>query len=180
MTKKTFNAEGDISQIRYENYPWWIIAITIIFQLAIYIIGGLIIVRFGLIWLIIYLIYVAILEITFYPKSCVYCFYYGKWCAFGKGKIASWLFKKKNPSYFCKREASIAKMLPEMLVIIVPVILGIVLLIKHFEICLLTWIILDLILVSFGNGWVRGKLTCPYCKQSQICCPALAMFKKMK
>lgn len=164
---------------KFENYPRWIISITIILQLAIYVIGGAIIYQFGLVWLIVYLIYVAYLEITFYPKSCVYCYYYGKWCAFGKGKMAAWLgFKQKDNKKFCERQATYIGMIPEMLVVIVPVFLGIVLLLQRFEWGVLALIIIDLILVSWGNGFVRSKLACAHCKQGEICCPAREMFEK--
>lgn len=162
----------------YENYPWWSIIISDLVPLTIYAIAGYIIYQFGLIWLIIYLVYFAILELSFYPKACVYCYYYGKWCFSGKGKIAGWFFKKKEPEEFCKRKASFVGMLPELLVVIVPIVLGIILLVKEFNLFILILIILDFILVSWGNAFVRGKLACPHCRQGQICCSARDMFNK--
>lgn len=71
-------------------------------------------------------------------------------------------------------------MIPEMLVVIVPVILGIILLVQEFQWWILALIVIDLILTSWGNGFVRNKLTCPRCKQGEICCPAREMFNKKK
>lgn len=163
---------------KFENYPSSIIATTILFQLAIYFIGGYIIFHFNLALFFLYLAYLVVLEITFYPKSCVYCYYYGKWCAFGKGKVAGWFFEKKESERFCEREASFIKMIPEMLVVLVPIILGIVVLIQNFSLVILVLIVLDIILLTYGNSYVRSKLTCPHCKQGEICCPARAMFNK--
>lgn len=156
----------------YENYPWWSIVVADLVPLAIYIIAGAIIFQFGLIWFFFYLIYFAVLEITFYPRACVYCYYYGKWCFSGKGKAAALLFKKKDPKKFCERKANLINILPDLLVVIVPIILGVWLLIRDFNFIILILIILDLLLWSAGNALVRGKLACPHCKQCQICCPA--------
>lgn len=163
----------------FENYPWWIIAVSIIQQLAIYVIGGFIIYQFGLIWLIVFLGYFAIFELTFYPRACVYCYYYGKWCFTGKGKMALWLrFKQKDTQEFCRRNVTFFSMLPEMLILIVPVILGVVLLVKDFSWVILILLVLDIAIASFGSGFIRGKLACAHCKQGRICCPAREIFGK--
>lgn len=162
----------------YEKYPWSIIAISIIQQLAIYVIAGIIIFDFNLGWFFLYLFYVIVLEITFYPRACVYCYYYGKWCFMGKGKVAALLFEKGNPQKFCERQANFKNMIPELLVVIVPIILGFVLLIQSFSWFIFILIILDIFLMTWGNSHVRGKLACPHCKQGRICCPAREMFTK--
>lgn len=162
----------------YENYPWWSIVLSDLVPLTIYVIAGVLIYQFGLIAFIIYLIYFAILEITYYPRACVYCYYYGKWCFSGKGKVAALFFKKQDPKIFCKRKANFLSTLPELLVVIVPVILGVYLLIQDFNLWVLILIIFDILLWMFGNALVRGKLACPHCAQGQICCPASNLFNK--
>lgn len=162
----------------FENYPWQTIVLSILHQLAIYVIAGIIIFDFNLAWFFLYLFYVIVLEITFYPRACVYCYYYGKWCFMGKGKVAALLFEKQNPQKFCERQANFKNMLPELLVVIVPIILGIILLIQSFSWFILVLIILDIFLMTWGNSYVRGKLACPHCKQGKICCPANKMFQK--
>jgi len=162
----------------YENYPWWSIVVSNLVPLGIYIIAGYVIFQFGLTWFLVYLAYFAILEITFYPQACVYCYYYGKWCAFGKGKVAALLFKRKEPQKFCERQAKLINILPELLVVIVPVVLGVVLLLRNFNLIILIIIVLDVLLWTFGNALVRGKLACPNCQQGEICCPTKDMFLK--
>lgn len=160
----------------YENYPWQTIVISISHQLAIYIIAGIIIFDFNLSLFFLYLFYLIVLEMTFYPRACVYCYYYGKWCFMGKGKVAALLFEKRNPQKFCERQADFKNMIPELLIVIVPIILGIVLLIQSFSWFISVLIILDIFLMTRGNSYVRGKLACPHCKQGQICCPVNKMF----
>jgi hypothetical protein len=65
-----------------------------------------------------------------------------------------------------------------MLVAIIPLIIGIVRLIMDFNWLLLSLIILLLLLVSKGNEFVRGTLSCKYCRQREINCPAEKMFNK--
>ena len=37
------------------------------------------------------------------------------------------------------------------------------------------WIV---ILTTIGNGFIRGTLTCKYCKQGELGCPADRLFNK--
>ncbi|MDD5132856.1 MAG: hypothetical protein PHD81_04050 [Candidatus Nanoarchaeia archaeon] len=164
----------------YENYPCWIMFISNFISIAIYLIGVFIISQIGLIWLGLYLLYILWLEIKLMKKSCVNCYYYGKCCAFGKGKLSSLFFKKGNPNEFLKRKITWKDILPDFLVALIPLIIGIILIILNFNWLLLILIILLIILTSFGNGFVRGSLACKYCKQRKIGCPAEQLFNKNK
>jgi hypothetical protein len=163
----------------YENYPYWIIIVSNLLTLSIYTIGITIIKPLGIIWLLIYLAYLVFLEIRLLKKSCVHCYYYGKFCAFGKGKICSLFFKKGNKEGFTG-DFTWKDLIPDMLVAIIPVIIGIVRLIMDFNWILLFLIVLLFLLVSTGNGLVRGSLACKYCRQREINCPAEEMFNKEK
>jgi len=163
----------------YKNYPYWIIIVSNLLTLSIYTIGITIIKPLGIIWLLIYLAYLVFLEIRLLKKSCVHCYYYGKFCAFGKGKICSLFFKKGNKEGFTGN-FTWKDLIPDMLVAIIPVIIGIVRLIMDFNWILLFLIVLLFLLVSTGNGLVRGSLACKYCRQREINCPAEKMFKKEK
>jgi hypothetical protein len=165
----------------YENYPFRIIIISNLLQLFIYTIGVIIIKPLGIIWLLIYLAYIIFLEIRLLRKSCINCYYYGKLCAFGKGKLCSLFFKEGDIEKFASADNMTWKdLLPDMLVAIIPVIIGIVRLIMDFNWILLSLVILLFILVSKGNEFVRGSLACKYCKQRKINCPAEKMFNKEK
>jgi hypothetical protein len=163
----------------YENYPFWIIIISNLLQLAIYTIGIIIIKPLGIIWLLIYLAYLVFLEIRLLRKSCINCYYYGKRCAFGKGKLCSLFFKKGNKEGFAGN-FTWKNLIPDMLVAIIPLITGLVTLIINFNWLLLSLMILLFLLVSTGNGLVRGSLTCKYCKQRETGCPAEKLFNKEK
>lgn len=128
----------------YENYPCWIMLISNFVSIAIYLIGAFIISQIGLIWLVVYLLYIVGLEIRLMRRSCVNCYYYGKYCAFGKGKISSWFFKKGSSHNFLKDKITWKDILPDFLVSIIPFIVGIISLILNFN-----WLLLTLIVSTF-------------------------------
>lgn len=162
----------------FENYPYWIVLLSNLVSLAIYLAGALIISKTGLIWLVLYLIFIAYLEIRLIKGHCVDCYYYGKTCAFGKGRISSLLFKKGNSRQFCKKQMTWRDILPDFMVSLIPIIAGIILLIKSFNPALLILIIILPILTFIGNAFIRSRLACKYCKQRQIGCPAQKLFEK--
>ena len=106
----------------YDNYPHCIIFVSNLFSFALYLIGAIIISKFGLVWLAAYLLYIVWLEIKVMRKSCANCYYYGKYCAFGKGKLAALFFKQGNPEDFVKRQITWKAMIPDALVTLIPLI----------------------------------------------------------
>jgi len=164
----------------YENYPLWIVLLSNFVSIAIYAIGGYIIYQLGLIWLAAYLLYILWLETRLMKKSCTKCYYYGKLCAFGKGKLSAIFFKKGNSESFIQRQITWKDILPDFLVSIIPILVGIGLLIINFNLLILLAVILLVLLTSAGNGFVRGSLACKYCRQREIGCPAEKLFKKSR
>lgn len=162
----------------YENYPMWIVFISNLLSVLIYLIGAFIVYQIGIIWFIIYLCYLMLLEIRLLKKSCIDCYYFGKTCAFGKGRISCLFFKKGDLERFSQRKASWKDMLPDLLVALVPAVICIFLLFINFNLLLLLLLILLIVLSSFGNGFVRDKLACKYCKQRELGCPAEQLFQK--
>jgi len=162
----------------FENYPGWIMLISNLVSITTYLIGAYLIYQVGIIWLLFYLLYIFRLELRLMKKSCVNCYYYGKFCAFGKGKMSSLFFKKGNPDKFTKKNITWKDILPDFLVSIIPMIVGIVLLISNFNWLILLLIIFLIMLSSVGSGFVRSSLACKFCKQKEIGCPAEQLFNK--
>lgn len=162
----------------FENYPCWIVIVSNLLSIMIYLTGAYVIYQLGIVWLLFYLFYIFWLETRVMKKSCANCYYYGKLCAFGKGKLSSLFFKKGNTKDFIKRNITWKDIIPSFLVSIIPVIVGIVLLVLNFNWNILASIAILVILTSFGNGFVRGSLACKFCKQKEISCPAEQLFNK--
>lgn len=162
----------------FENYPFWIVAVSNFVSVAIYIIGAYIMYQLGLVWLLLYLCYILVLEFRL-MKHCANCYYYGKFCAFGKGKLCSLFFRKGQKS-FCSFKLSWKDLIPDLLVALIPLVVGIVLLIKSFSWLILVLLVVLAILTTTGNSFVRGSLACKFCKQRKLGCPAEQLFKKKK
>ena len=165
---------------RYENYPIWVVLLSNLVSLAIYGLGFVIIFRLDLIFSIFYLIYILILEYRLMRFHCINCFYHGKICGFGKGRLSSWFFKKGDISRFCLKEMTFKDMIPDILISLIPLVIGITLLVVKFDFILLFILLILLILTTIGNGFIRGTLTCKYCKQKELGCPADRLFNKNK
>jgi hypothetical protein len=116
-----------------ENYPLSIVAISILLTLMIYGIGAFLLSGFGILFAIAYLLFVLILEFRIISSHCVDCYYYGKTCAFGKGRISALFFGKGSPEKFTGMTLSWKEIVPDFLVFIIPVLAGIVLLIQGFH-----------------------------------------------
>jgi len=164
----------------YENYPKGFVIGANILQLLIYFIGAYIIYLIGLIWLIIFVLYILILEFRLLKLSCIHCYYYGKTCAFGRGKLCSLFFKKGNPNNFIDKKIKWKDLIPEFMLSIVPTIIGIALIIINFNLIIFLLIVFLLILSFPLNGYLRGSLACINCKQREIGCPAEQFFRKNK
>lgn len=164
----------------YENFPAKIVLLSntvavLLYGLGAYIIGGL-----GIPFFILYLLYCFWLEVRVLKCSCVHCYYYGKVCGFGKGKLCSWLFKRSDPQHFTERKVSWYDILPDMMVLLFPLIGGIVLLIKEFTWLLVVLLVILVFLSLGGNSIIRGSFACRYCRQREIGCPAEKLFSGRK
>jgi hypothetical protein len=162
----------------YENYPGGMVLLAVVFSLLIYALGAYVLFEFNFWVMVLYLVFCFFVELNVLTHSCVNCYYYGKVCCFGKGKICSLFFKKGNNKSFCKKQVSWKDMIPDMLIPIVPILAGIALLIWNFRWDILVALILLVILSSFGNSFIRGNCACKFCKQRALGCPAEQLFNK--
>lgn len=117
----------------------------------------------------IYLIFSLVMVFIVLRKLiCTNCYYYNKWCCFGWGKLSALLFQKGDINKFT---GSIGiKFAPAVygLLVLVPLIAGIISIIKSSSAAKLT-VLLLLFLISFYNGAVRRKSVCAECKMKLIC-----------
>lgn len=162
----------------FEEYPFWIVLIINLVFFTSYAIGAYIFFLVGPVCVILYIAYIVFLEFRQYRESCVSCYYYGKMCAFGKGRIAARFFEVGDPNKFFEKELSPADMIPQFLVLILPLAAGIALLLRNFSWELFVLVLLPPAIWFLGNPIVYGKLACPHCKQGRACCPANEFFSK--
>jgi hypothetical protein len=162
----------------YDNFPAWIVILSNLFAGLVYVSGMYILSGFGIAWSLLFLVYFLVMEYRLLRKSCRDCYYHGKRCGFGKGVICSWFFKPGVPSRFRDKKASWKDIIPDFLVVFIPLGGGIILLVRDFNWLLLA-VTLAMVLVYFGgNGFIRGNYACRYCKQKELGCPADKLFNQ--
>ena len=164
----------------YESYPFWIVILSNIVSFAVIAAGAFVMYKISWIWLALYILYIVLLEIRLLKRSCVNCYYFGKVCAFGKGKVSSLFFQKGDTNRFIEDRIMWKDIIPDLLVSIVPIVAGIMLLVMNFSWLILTMVLLLILLSSVGNGLIRGSLACKYCRQREIGCPAEQLFSRGK
>lgn len=160
----------------YERFPIWIVVVSNVVGVSIYLVGAYVLAGFGLWMAGLYLLYCFGLELRLLKGHCANCYYYGKICGFGKGKLCAWFFNKGEPQKFTEAAISWANMLPDILVLFWPVLGGLILLVQNF-----TWLLIGLLLLLValslsGNAIIRGSFACKYCQQKELGCPAARLF----
>ena len=162
----------------YDDFPLWIPFIAILVSVISYFIGAIILSGFGIIFAILYIMYCVAVELMIIFRSCKNCWYYGRFCGLGKGKIAPLFVEKGDTKKFADRDISMVHMIPDFMVVISPLAGGIVLLILDFSINILVLMVVLAILFFGGTAFIRSIFACKYCKQREIGCPADEMFNK--
>ena len=160
----------------YENFPLWMPALASLVTLSIYATGAIILAGFGIAISILYLLYCLGLEIRIMRSSCVNCYYYGRNCGIGKGRLAALLFKQGDAKRFGRDTFSWIDLLPDFLVFLVPALGAAVLMVSHFAWSTAALLLVLIVLVFGGNSAVRSSFACKYCKQRELGCPAERLF----
>ncbi len=162
----------------YDSYPLRYAMLANAVSVSIYALGAVIVEPVGWWAAALYLAFCAAAELNVLRKSCVDCFYYGKNCAFGKGRLCAVVFKRGDPARFAAREISWSALFPDLAVVLIPFIVGGAMLVINF----VWWralLVAALVVVSFaGNAAVRTTFACKYCRQRELGCPAEKLFSK--
>ncbi len=162
----------------YEEFPKRIVLLSNLLSVSIYGIGACLMAGLGIWALAAYVVYCGWMEIRLLRHGCVNCCYYGKTCAFGRGRLCALLFRQGDPQRFAQAEISWSDLLPDFAVSLLPAAAAIILLVTDFRWVTLALLAALLILTFWGNAVVRGSFTCPHCRQRQIGCPAERLFGK--
>jgi len=162
----------------YENFPVWMPILANLVSILIYTAGAVILAGYGTGLAILYVLYCAGVEFRVIRKSCINCYYYGKDCGMGKGRLCSLLFKKGDPAKFAPQTIGWTDLLPDFLVPIFPLVGGIGLLIRDFSWQLAALMATLVLLSTVGTAFVRSSFACKYCKQRALGCPAEKFFSK--
>lgn len=163
---------------KFEKYPLWIIAIANTVSISVYLFGTYIMCQLGIFYGVLYMAFVMFLEMRLISQHCINCYYFGKRCGFARGNLSAIFFKKGDQALFCKKEMTWKDMIPDLLIPLIPFVTGIILIIVEFRFIIFFAVVAILALTTIGNSFVRGNLTCKYCRQKEKGCPADALFNK--
>lgn len=114
------------------------------------------------------LIAVSIVIFVLRKLVCTNCYYYGKWCGTGWGKLAALFFKQGDIGKFGTSAGIKIAPLTYGLLTIVPVILVLISLIIEFTVPKVAVLVL-LLAVSFYSGAVSRGKACKQCKMRNSC-----------
>jgi len=162
----------------FENYPLSSVVLSNLFNMAVYALGAYLLLGFGYMAALVYFIYCLYMEFSVMKEGCIGCYYYGKTCFCGKGRLCPVIFKKGSPKVF-EKELNWMMFLPSFLVIIFPVVGGIILLVRAFDWMTLVLTAFILPFYFIGNAVVHNY-SCTHCKQREINCRVLDMFDGKK
>ena len=162
----------------FEDYPARMVAVSVLVTVAIYAAGTFVLSGFGPVMTASYVLFLLWNEVRVMKLSCVDCYYFGRVCAFGRGKVAALFFRQGNAERFAAKPVTWVQLLPDMLVPLLPLVGGIILLVRQFD-----WLRAALLAVllagaTYGNYYVRSSIACRYCKQRELGCPAEQFFGK--
>lgn len=161
-----------------ERYPFGTVLAANAVAWSIYGIGTFLMALHGTGPALIYAACCLWVEFRVLTMSCRNCWYYGRRCGFGKGKLCALLFPKGDPADFLRKEITWWDVVPDFAVGLLPVVAGAVRLVRSFSWPLLLLVLLLLFLTTAGNAFVRGVLVCRHCRQRELGCPAQKLFDK--
>ena len=161
----------------FDGYPITTVLLANMSVAAGWIVGTYLLwMALGVVGAVAFIIYCAALEVNLLRKSCVDCYYYGKTCFSGRGRVCAHLFKKGDPARFAAREISWKDVVPDLAVSFVPIICGIGLIVVDFSWLTVVLVLVLLFLSTAGNAITRGRLACRHCHQRLLGCPAQRLF----
>lgn len=151
---------------KYEEFPTTIIVLRTLFEILVYGVGAVILARFS-IWIgIYYVAYCALMAGLVIAVRCKYCYYYGKSCPSGSGRIAPYLVEKGLHEKFSTHGRY---MVPAVLTWVLPVFGGITLVVQHFSWIAVGLLLLFVVLRFYVSEKISIKYGCVHCMQKDDC-----------
>lgn len=162
----------------YENYPLSIICSSTIITISSYALGTFISYLINP-WLALGYIFLCLISLLVGIRfRCCFCYYYGKRCSSGLGKLAPLIFKKGDSSEFKNPKNLIPAGILDFITLLSPVIGAIILMIIRFSWLVLVLLVVCLIVAVLPGFFLRKNLFCKHCRQGEIGCPAYEGMQK--
>lgn len=99
---------------------------------------------------------------------CTNCYYYGRWCSMGWGKLSALMFKQGNTEDFGTGIGLKLAPITYGLLMLIPIICVVISMVQGFTVSKVIVLVL-LLLVSFYSAFISRKKSCTNCKMKLIC-----------
>lgn len=152
-----------------EQYPWATVIISNLIMLVWIALGTVACYFFNHVVAWIFLgVALLLVFIVLRRLVCTNCYYYGKWCSTGWGKLSALLFKQGNIEAF--NDSIGVTLAPWIygLLTLVPLVLGTISAVQRFS-AIKPVILAAVLFIGFYSGAVRRKKTCARCRMSCYC-----------
>ncbi|MFW9906069.1 MAG: hypothetical protein ACFFFH_17230 [Candidatus Thorarchaeota archaeon] len=156
---------------KLENYPIKIVCVSATLTIISYLLGTIVFYVFNPVLGLLFLLLAVFTLIISMKFRCTSCYYLGKYCNFGLGKLAAILFKKEDSNEFSNPKKVIPTAILSFGTMLLPVIAGIGLNLFDFSLGYLSLLIIYILFGIVPNFLVRGNF-CDKCMQGQLGCPS--------
>ncbi|MFX0085562.1 MAG: hypothetical protein ACFFAU_07805 [Candidatus Hodarchaeota archaeon] len=165
---------------RLENYPIKIVCFSATLTLISYLLGFVVLYVLHPILGILFLLLAFSTILVSMKLRCTHCYYLGKYCNFGLGKLAAILFKKRGDQEEFK---NLKKVIPTAILsfgtMLLPVFVGIWLIFFDFTLVNIGLLSVYILFGILPNFLVRGSF-CDKCIQGQLGCPSYEQMIKAR
>ncbi len=156
---------------RLENYPIKIVCVSASLTILSYALGSIILyVLHPLLGIIFLLLAISTIIISM-KLRCTHCYYLGKYCNIGLGKLAAIFFKKGESSEFKNPTKVIITAIFSFGTMVLPIVAGIMLILLDFSILNIGLFLGYILFGILPNFFLRGNF-CDKCIQGQLGCPS--------
>lgn len=156
---------------KLENYPIKIVCVSATLTIISNLLGTLVFYVLQPVLGVLFLLLAVFTIVVSMKLRCTHCFYLGKYCNFGLGKLAALLFKKGDSKEFKNPKKVIPTAILSFGTILLPVIAGIGLILFDFSLVNLGLLLVYILFGILPNFFIRGNF-CDKCMQGQLGCPS--------
>jgi hypothetical protein len=162
---------------KLENYPFKIICVSATLTIISYFLGTLVFYVINPFLALVFLLLAISTIVVSMKLRCTHCYYFGKYCNFGLGKLTAKFFNKGDPDEFSSSNKVVPTAILSFGTMILPVIAGIGLIILDFSLVTLSLLLIYIVFGILPNFFVRGNF-CDKCVQGQLGCPTYKQMMK--
>ena len=164
---------------KLENYPIKVVCVSASLTILSYLIGSIVLYVLNPLLGMLFLLLAISTIIISMKLRCTHCYYLGKYCNFGLGKLAAFFFQIGEPSEFKNPRKVIITAIFSFSAMLLPIIAGIIFILIDFSILNIGLFLGYILFGIVPNFFIRGNL-CDKCVQGKLGCPSYEKMMKRR